>query len=157
MTKDDHVDLDRFDHDDAWELGCQLVGEARRRNLPVVISIHIGEQRVFHAGLPGSSAMNDSWVDRKRNTVRHFDRSTLAVWERYAEGNPDFYTAFGLPLASFAAGEGAIPLRVGSTQIGVLSVSGMEPTGDHEFIVEGAKQFAAERSRSRQGDAPDPG
>ncbi len=136
MSDENLRDFDHFDHDDAWRLGSRLVERCRAAGLPVVVSIHIGEQRVFHAGLPGSSASNDAWVDRKRNIVRRFDRSSLAVYERYAAQLPNFYEVFALPPTEFAAGEGAVPIRVHGTQVGVLSVSGIEPTGDHALVLQ---------------------
>jgi uncharacterized protein (UPF0303 family) len=137
-------DLAHFDHDDAWRLGCIVVERCRAGGHPVTISITIGEQRVFHVGLPGSSAMTDSWVDRKRNVVRHFDRSTLYVQEHYGISDwPGFAAAFATPMADFAPGEGAIPIRVRGTQVGVLALSGIVPTGDHELIEAALAEFAA--------------
>ena len=46
------TDLDHFDHDDAWRTGSALVARCRADELPVVISIWLGEQWVFHAALP---------------------------------------------------------------------------------------------------------
>lgn len=66
----DSPELDHFDHDDAWRLGSDLAIACRKDRLPVAICIHLGEQRVFHAGLPGSSADNDRWAERKSRIVR---------------------------------------------------------------------------------------
>jgi uncharacterized protein (UPF0303 family) len=57
-------DLDHFDLDTAWLIGTTLATNCRDQELPVTISIQLGIQRVFHAALPGTSADNDSWVDR---------------------------------------------------------------------------------------------
>ena len=130
-------DLDRFDHDDAWRIGSALVTRCREQNLPVVISISIGQQRVFHAALPGTSADNDDWADRKARVVRRFDRSSLEVHRHYVEKIPDFFEAFALSRAEYAPGEGAIPIRVRGTQVGVLSISGLESGGDHELALSG--------------------
>lgn len=133
-------DFDHFDHDDAWALGSRLVELWRPRELPIVISIHIGDQRVFHAALPGSSAMNDGWVDRKTRVVRLFDRSSLGVYERYVKDSPGFWEAFNISPADYAPGEGAVPIRVHGTQVGVLSISGLDQGGDHELAVSALEQ-----------------
>lgn len=139
-TDDDLPDFDRFGHDDAWRIGSALVERCRAEGLPVVISITLGEQRVFHVALKGATADNDSWVDRKARVVRRFDRSSLALAEHYGvEQNPGFYEAFGISRADYAPGEGAIPIRVHGTQVGVLAISGLESGGDHALAVEGLR------------------
>jgi uncharacterized protein (UPF0303 family) len=113
-----------------------LTEQCRRRGLPVTISIRLGEQRVFHAALPGTSADNDSWVDRKSRVVRRFGCSSLEVQDRYAKGDPDrFFSAFGLSPSEYAPAGGAVPIRVRGTLVGVLAVSGLESTEDHELAV----------------------
>ena len=106
-------DLDHFTHDDAWKVGSALVARCRTKQLPVTISIWLGQQRVFHAALPGTSADNDAWVEKKANVVRRFGRSSLEVFEHYDVGShPEFLEAFGLSRTEYAPGEGALPIRV---------------------------------------------
>ena len=102
----------------------------------MTISIHLGEQRVFHAALPGTSADNDSWVERKSRVVRRFDCSSLEVHETLAKDDPDgFYSAFALSPSQYAPAGGAVPIRVRGALVGVLAVSGLESTEDHELAV----------------------
>ena len=54
----------------------------------VTISIWLGQQRVFHAALPGTSADNDSWVEKKANVVRRFGRSSLDVFDQHRRRIP---------------------------------------------------------------------
>jgi uncharacterized protein (UPF0303 family) len=136
-------DLDHFDLDAAWRLGTTLAERCRSQGLPVTISIHLGEQRVFHAALPGTSADNDAWVDRKSRVVRRFACSSLEVQEGYAKGDPDrFFSTFALSPSQYAPAGGAVPIRVRGTLVGVLAVSGLESTEDHELAV---SALAAER------------
>jgi uncharacterized protein (UPF0303 family) len=129
-------DLDRFTHDDAWDVGRALVARCRTEQLPVTITIWLGQQRVFHAALPGTSADNDAWVEKKANVVRRFGRSSLEVFEHYDVGShPGFLEAFGLSRADYAPGEGAVPIRVRGSLVGVLAVSGLETGGDHKLAV----------------------
>ena len=99
-------DFVRFDHDDAWRIGSALVARCRSDNLPVTISIWLGQQKVFHAALPGTSADNDDWVEKKARVVRRFARSSLEVYDHYVADNPDFFEIFGGPEPS------ALPARV---------------------------------------------
>ena len=82
-------DFHHFDHDDAWRVGSALVARSRSENLPVTITIWLGEQRVFHAALPGTSADNDAWAEKKARVVRRFDRSSLEVFEHYRRGDAE--------------------------------------------------------------------
>ena len=138
-------DLDRFDFDDAWRLGSTLAEQCRGEGHPVTISIQLGEQRVFHAALPGTSADNDSWVDRKSRVVRRFDCSSLEVQENLAKDDPDgFFSAFALSPSQYAAAGGAVPIRVRGALVGVLAVSGLESSEDHEIAVAALSAHAAE-------------
>ncbi len=131
--------LDRFDHDTAWQLGSALVTHCRAENLPVTIGIWLGHQRVFHAALPGTSADNDAWIEKKARVVWRFDRSSLAVYEHYGAQIPDFLDAFGLSRSEYAPGEGAVPIRVNGALVGVLSISGLEEGGDHDLALSAFK------------------
>jgi uncharacterized protein (UPF0303 family) len=142
-------DLDHFDLDAAWRLGTTLAERCRSQGLPVTISIQLGEHRVFHAALPGTSADNDSWVDRKSRVVRRFDCSSHEVENRLAKGDPDrFYATFALSPSDYAPAGGAVPIRVRGTLVGVLAVSGLESSEDHELAVSALR--AAKESRVQQ-------
>ena len=130
------TDFDKFDHDDAWRLGSALVSQCRPQQLAVTISVHLGEQRVFHAALPGTSADNDSWAMRKTRVVRHFDRSSHEVGQKYAGDDPTrFLAAFALSATEYAPAGGALPIRVRGTQVGVLAVSGLTSIDDHNLAL----------------------
>lgn len=128
-------DLEQFGHDEAWQMGSALAARCRADQLPVTISIWLGEQRVFHAALSGTSADNDAWVEKKARVVRRFNRSSLEVYEHYVTRMPDFFQIFGLSRAEYAPGEGAVPIRVHGALVGVLAVSGLEQGGDHDLAV----------------------
>ena len=129
-------DLNHFDLDGAWRVGSRLVQGCRRAQQPVVIAVYLGEQRAFHAALPGSSADNDSWVERKARVVRRFGRPSLEVELDLARDDlAGFYTAFGVSPDEFAPSGGAVPVVVRGTAVGVLAVSGLTSTEDHELAV----------------------
>jgi uncharacterized protein (UPF0303 family) len=109
------------------------VADCRAEQLPVTISIHLGDQRVFHAALPGTCASNDEWAMRKTRIVRHFDRSSYEVGQTYAGDDPAaFHAVFGLPAADYAPTGGAVPIRVNNTMVGVLAISGLASIDDHQ-------------------------
>jgi len=129
-------DFRAFDHNDAWRIGRALVARCQQQQLPVTISIHLGQQRVFHAALPGTSANNDDWVMRKTRVVQRFDRSSHDVGQTYfADDTLTFLAAFGLSAADYAPTGGAVPIRVNGTTVGVLAVSGLTSVDDHELAL----------------------
>ena len=129
-------ELDRFGHDEAWQLGSALVERCRSEGLAVTISIRLGEQRVFHAALPGTSADNDGWAERKARVVAHFGMSSLEVFERYVKDNPEFFRLFALSPDDYAPFGGAVPIKVRGTMVGALAVSGLQSEEDHALAVE---------------------
>jgi uncharacterized protein (UPF0303 family) len=130
------LQFQRFDNADAWELGCWLVATGLEREQPIAISINFGRQRVFHAALPGSSADNDAWIDRKFRSVEHFGTASLAVGASFRSRGRDFATESGLDPRKYSCFGGAFALRVNGRLIGVVGVSGMSELEDHALVVE---------------------
>jgi uncharacterized protein (UPF0303 family) len=91
--------LNSFSYEDAWRLGCLLVEMARQRELPIVVDIRYGDQQLFHAALPGSSADNDGWVDRKRRVVQRYGHSSYLVGTRFRAQGTTFEESSRLGLA----------------------------------------------------------
>lgn len=146
---DDNVpDFERFGAREAWLLGTALIQRCWEQDLAVVVSVHIGDQRAFHVGLPGTSADNDGWVDRKARIVRRFDRSSADVRVRYGD-DAQFLETFGLNSVDYWPGDGAVPIRVRGTQVGVLSISGLPGAGDHELALSGLREAAENQEEGR--------
>ena len=129
--------LERFDHADAWALGSLLVKMATERRLPVAIDIRHGEQQVFHAGLAGSVADNDRWIERKARVVDRFGHSSLYMRVLCEQDGTTLEEKFLLDGREFAAHGGAFPLLVrGVGPVGTVVVSGLPQLEDHRFVVE---------------------
>jgi len=133
---EDIPDLDRFDLGAAWRTGTRLVQICQREHHAVAIDIFLGEQRAFHAALPGSSADNDSWLERKARVVRRFGCSSHEVSVRLVGDDAAvFFTTFALSPAEFAPWGGAVPIVVRGSMVGVLAVSGLASAEDHDLAV----------------------
>ena len=136
--------LPSFTHDDAWRLGTFLVGLAIERRLSVVVDIRHGDQVVFHAARPGTSADNDTWVERKVRVVRRFGRSSYLAGLQSTSRGTTFEEETRLPLQEYAGHGGAFPVRVaGVGQVGVVAVSGLAGSEDHALVVEGLRALLA--------------
>jgi uncharacterized protein (UPF0303 family) len=134
-----------FTEADAWALGCLLVNLATERRLPVAVDIRRGPQQLFHAGLPGSSADNDTWIDRKVRVVYRYAASSFLVGRRLAAKGRELDASQGVDPARYAAHGGAFPVRIdGAGVIGVVTVSGLPQADDHALVVEAIETFLAD-------------
>ncbi|MCU1515117.1 MAG: hypothetical protein JWO10_2207 [Microbacteriaceae bacterium] len=132
----------RFSYDDAWQLGSLLVSLAKERSLTVAIDITRGDQQLFHAALPGSSANNDLWIQRKIRTVRMFSTSSFLVGlVEKLKGIP-FEDRPWNDTTLFAAHGGSFPVTVVDTGVvGTVTVSGLPQAEDHALVVEAIRRF----------------
>ena len=136
--------FDRFDDDTAWALGVALREAALAAALPVAISVRRNGQRLFHAALPGSSADNDGWLDRKSAVVDRYGRSSLRVGEQFRVDGGSFDADSRLDTSAYAAHGGAFPILVrGTGCVGSVAVSGLPELEDHRVVVEVLEAFLA--------------
>lgn len=133
-----------FTNDDAWELGCLLVRLATERGLPVTVDVRRGTQQLFHAARPGTTADNDSWVQRKVRVVERFGTSSFLQGLRARAKGTTFAEVHDLPLQQYAAHGGAFPVHVdGVGVVGVVTVSGLPQADDHALVTEAIRTFLA--------------
>lgn len=136
-----------FDNVDAWDLGQLFVSVAKERRLAITIDIARGEQCLFHYAMPGTSAHNDVWIQRKKNTVREFAASSYLVGLRYPI--TDAHTLEDAPWMNsydFTSSGGGFPIMIrGSGMIGTVAVSGLRHTDDHALVLEVLRQFISGR------------
>ncbi len=131
-----------FTNDDAWELGSLLVRIAAERDLPVTVDVRRGTQQLFHAARPGTTADNDSWVQRKVRVVERFGTSSFLQGLRARARGTTFAAAHELPLQEYAAHGGAFPVHVeGVGVVGVVTVSGLPQAADHALVTEAVRLF----------------
>ena len=135
------LQLDHFDNDDAWALGCLLVDIGRRRGLPIVVDIRRNGQQLFHAALPGTTPDNDTWVERKIRAVDRFGKPSYLLGLLAAAEGRSFEEISGLSLQEYAAHGGCFPLTVrGVGPVGTVTVSGLPQELDHALVVEALEQ-----------------
>ena len=129
--------LTRFSNDDAWKLGTILMELATTRDLAVTIDIRRGNQQLFHAARPGTSAHNDVWIQRKVNTVQEHGISSFLAGLRARVMGHTFEEAPWIDAQRFAGHGGGFPISVtGAGVIGVVTVSGLPQADDHALAVE---------------------
>jgi len=136
LEQERDVQFDSFGLEDAWQVGSMLRELAAVRQLPVAISIVMGDQRVFHAALPGSAADNDDWLARKFRVVRRFGHASYTVGTEYRARGKRFDDDVHFDVREYAAHGGAFPLRVRGSMVGIVGVSGLPQEDDHALVVE---------------------
>lgn len=135
---EERLQFTTFSRDDAWMLGSRLRDLAVERGHAITIDIALGEQRLFHCALPGTSAHNDVWIERKKRTVREFGASSYLVGLRFPV--IDLHTLEAAPWidpTQFSGHGGGFPLAIrGVGVVGTIAVSGLPHEVDHGLIVE---------------------
>lgn len=138
VEQEESLQFDDFSHEHAWMLGARLRERALERGQAITIDIALGEQRLFHCALPGTSAHNDVWIERKKRTVREFGASSYLVGLRFPV--LDGHTLEDAPWMDprqFAGHGGGFPLAIrGVGVVGTIAVSGLPHEVDHALIVE---------------------
>ena len=134
--------LQRFAHEEVWLLGSRLAERARREHLPVMIDIRRPANLLFRAAMPGTTADQDCWIERKSATAFRFEASTLLVGLRMeADGRDPFADGWLDPVTYTLAG-GAVPIRVeGAGVVAVATVSGSSSQDDHALVVDALRSL----------------
>jgi len=145
LTQEAQYQFDSLNEDTAWEVGCWLVDYAQANHLPVTIDIQRGEQQLFHASLPGTSADNDEWVKRKVRLVKRFGHSSFYMGQMLAQNKTSIEESFLLPESEYAPHGGCFPIMVrGTGMVGTITVSGLPQEEDHKTVVKALQHFTGE-------------
>lgn len=140
--QEERLQFTQFDNETALTLGAQLLAAARERGLPVTISVRRNGQRLFHAALPGTSADNDAWIDRKSRVVDRYGHSSFLVGTQFRAKGGSFEEDSRLDPDEYAAHGGVFPVLVrGVGPVGTVGVSGLPQADDHAFVVEQLELF----------------
>lgn len=148
LAEERELQFDRFSLDDAWQLGSRLRADAAAQSLPVAIGVWLAGQHAFASGLPGSSAENDLWLERKLRVALLFGRASLTVGEQFRLAGRDFDADARLDPREYAAHGGVVPIRIrDSAVIGAVGVSGLEQHRDHALVVGHLRAHLAEQDQ----------
>ncbi|MFH8370280.1 heme-degrading domain-containing protein [Streptomyces sp. NPDC018031] len=150
--------LPRFGNDDAWRLGCLIAELAQARGAAVTIGIRRAGQLLFHRALPGTSADNDAWLDRKCRVVDRYAAASYLVGARFRAKGTTFEASSRLDPDRYAAHGGAFPLHIRDVGVvGTVAVSGLPQAEDHALVVEALERFLAELPGATGHPAPPTG
>jgi uncharacterized protein (UPF0303 family) len=131
---------------DALEIGeiTKLFGQDR--SLPIAVEVRLGDWIIYHASLPGSTAENQWWIDRKARVVMLKHHSTMYERVSAQERGVDWHKENNLLDETHAIHGGGLPLITkGDGCVGVLLISGLPQVQDHLLGVEVLTEFLARK------------
>lgn len=146
LAQEEKYQFASFNEDTAWEVGCWLVNYAKENDLSITIDIRRGEQQVFHASRPGTSADNDEWVKRKVRLVNRYGHSSFYLGQQLKASGKTIEEMFLLPESEYAPHGGCFPIIVrGTGMVGTITVSGLPQEEDHKTVVKAIQHFTEEK------------
>jgi uncharacterized protein (UPF0303 family) len=138
--------LTSFKLADAIEIGEIAKTFGVTRTLPIAVEVRIGDWVVYHASLPGSTAENQWWIDRKARTVMLKQHSTMYERVSAQERGVDWHNENNLLDETHAIHGGGLPLITKDDGfVGVLLISGLPQVEDHLLGVEVLTEFLARK------------
>jgi uncharacterized protein (UPF0303 family) len=125
-----------FTPDTAWQLGNRLHDALLARPAGGTVEIELAGQLLFACTTVGAKPNQADWIRRKRNTVRHFARSSYAVGRQLELDHQTLEARHGLALADYAAHGGGFPIFLAGPEcVGTIIVSGLPQREDHNLVV----------------------
>jgi len=131
--------------------GAVEIGEITKsfgvmRDLPIAVEVRLGDWIIYHASLPGSTAGNQWWIDRKARVVLLKHHSTLYERVSAEERGVDWHKENNLLDETHAIHGGGLPLITKNEGfVGVLLISGLPQVEDHLLGVEVLTEFLARK------------
>jgi uncharacterized protein (UPF0303 family) len=138
--------LDSLSLNDALEIGEIAKSLGVARGLPIAVEVRLGDWIIYHASLPGSTAENQWWIDRKARVVLLKHHSTLYERVNAEERGVDWHNENNLLDETHAIHGGGLPLITKDQGfVGVLLISGLPQVEDHLLGVEVLTEYLARK------------
>ncbi|MGL6167587.1 MAG: heme-binding protein [Fusobacteriaceae bacterium] len=141
--QEENLKFDLFNHKVALEFGEFVVKSAKIKKLNIAVSIFLDSDcPIFQYFFEGTNLLNKKWIERKYNTVKTMQRSSLLSMLKFEE-NQETLENHGLKNEKYALCGGGFPIRIKSSDliVGVIVISNMHHLKDHSFIVECLNKF----------------
>jgi uncharacterized protein (UPF0303 family) len=142
LLEEKELQFSKFDEDDAWQLGCNLVEIAIADQLPITIDITRGDHQIFHASRPGTSTDNDEWIKRKVRLVYRFGHSSYYIGQLLKSKGKRLEEAYLISENEYAPHGGCFPILIkGVGMVGTVTVSGLTQEEDHHLVTATLREF----------------
>lgn len=134
------LDVEKFDNDDAVDLGLIAVAVIRERDANLCVQVLNGDEVAFRANLKTTGAQNDPWLAGKAAVAKHFGEPSLLVKLRQQEAGTTLEEQ-GLDFETYRAHGGSIPIRVSGEVVGTITMSGEPDVVDHSAAAESVRRY----------------
>ncbi|WP_320129343.1 heme-degrading domain-containing protein [uncultured Sphaerochaeta sp.] len=143
-AQEELLTFESFTHEDAWELGKIIVSEAMDKDLHIAIGIRkVSGLVLFQYSAEGATLNNDRWLDRKFNTVKMHENSSLHFAMQLQKQGKTLADK-GLDPTQYVSCGGGFPIIVqGVGIVAVAMVSGLTDLQDHEVLVTCLSKYLA--------------
>ena len=140
--EEDTIQFTAFTNDMAIDLGLRLVQAAREAKQSVTVDICRHGHQLFHCALPGTTADNDEWIQRKNRVVARFGHSSYYMGTQLRSLGTTIDAKYLLDPAVYAPHGGAFPITVKDVGVvGTVTVSGLPQEEDHRLVVRVLREF----------------
>jgi len=136
------LQFESFSNQVAWEIGQLMVGEILKTGIELAVSIRkLNGNIIFQYASENTNLNNQNWMNRKFNTVKLMERSSLAVTCLSKITLEDVQT-HGLSDQDYVFCGGGFPVRIkGGGIVCIITVSNLPHVRDHEFIVKCVSEY----------------
>lgn len=144
LREEAEIQFSEFSNLIALRLGQRFIEVATAENLAITIDITRHGQQLFHYAMPGTSADNDHWVQRKVRVVTRYSHSSYYIGQMCLAQGTTFEEKSRLDRDLYAASGGGFPIIVKNVGvIGTVTVSGLPQVEDHALVVRVLREFIA--------------
>lgn len=137
------LELDSFDNDDAVALGEIGVDVIRSAGEDLAVRVLLGGDAVFVAKLGSTGPGNDPWLAGKAAVAERFGEPSLLVRLRHEAAGTPFDERDDVDHDLLRAHGGAVPIFVGGSVIGSITMSGAPDVVDHAMVMRAIERFRA--------------
>lgn len=141
LERDEVLDVESFDNDDAVDLGLAALEVIDERELNLAVRIVLRGDIVFQAKLGSSGPGNDPWLAGKHAVVMKYGESSLLVRRRHEAAGTPFAELPGIDHDAFKAHGGSVPIKVNGETVGSLTTSGEPDVVDHATSAEAVRRY----------------
>ena len=145
LAQEKETILQQFNNEVAWRLGNtayqKILATYPGRSAVIDITLLNGH-KLFRAAIGNDTQLdNESWVQRKLNTVKTYNHSSFYIGAKLTLQNKP-----ALP-EQFALHGGSFPIRLQGSDfvIATLTISGLAQNEDHQIAYETLKVIAQEK------------
>lgn len=106
----------------------------KSENIEIAFEVFGLDKPLLYYSDPNLSKDKENWIYRKRNTVRTFSQSSLAIAEKNNYDIVSFCNKYGYSSSDYALVGGSIPItNPYGNMIGILTVTGLDPIEDDQL------------------------